>query len=296
MYRSSKQRTPPSRSVIRQRARPRGGSSRAGCLRIGIGLFVAIVAVISFLGSKVYNPVTDEDQYVSISKEQEIALGLHSVPEMAEQFGGLDPDPQLQALVDEVGQDLVQDSLAEEADYPFEFHVLAERDTVNAFALPGGQVFITRALLEELETEAQLAGVLAHEIVHVIARHSAERLAKMELTQGLTGAVVVATYDPDDPRSQAAAQVAAVVGQLVNMNFGRDDEIQSDTLGVEIMAETGYDPRTMVDVMQILAAASDGARPPEFFSTHPNPENRIARIQAAIDELYPNGVPEGLEG
>ncbi len=284
----------PSGSTVRQRARPRGGMN-AGCLRIGIGLAMAVFALISFFGSKVYNPVTEEDQYISITKEQEIAIGLQAVPEMESEFGGLDPDTQSQALMDDIGQALVRNSVAAEADYPFEFSLLADDQTVNAFALPGGQVFITRALFDELQTEGQLAGVLAHEIVHVIARHSAERIAEMELTQGLTGAVVIATYDPENPSSQAAGQIALIVGQLINMKFGREDEIQSDTFGVELMADTGYDPRAMIDVMNVLAAASDGPRPPEFFSTHPNPENRIGRIEAAIQEVFPNGVPEGLE-
>ena len=85
-----------------------------------------------------------------------------------------------------------------------------------------------------------------------------------------------------------------MIGQLVNMKFGRDDEIQSDTLGVKVMAQAGYDPRSMIEVMQILDEASAGNRPPEFFSTHPNPENRIAQIEAAIQEVFPNGVPENL--
>jgi predicted Zn-dependent protease len=89
--------------------------------------------------------------------------------------------------------------------------------------------------------------------------------------------------------------MAALAAQMVHMKFGRDDEIQSDTLGVEIMADAGYDPRAMIEVMRILAAASSGQRPPEFFSTHPNPDNRIARIEEAIEEVYPNGVPPGLE-
>jgi predicted Zn-dependent protease len=256
---------------------------------------MAVIAVISFFGSKVYNPVTEEEQYITITKEQEIALGLQSVPKMTQQFDGLDPNDRIQALVDEVGQKLLRESVASRADYPFEFYVLADRETVNAFALPGGQIFITRALFERFQTEGQLAGVLAHEIVHVIARHSAERIAEMELSQGLTGAVVLATYDPDNPSSKGAAQMAALAAQMVHMKFGRDDEIQSDTLGVEIMADAGYDPRAMIEVMRILAAASSGQRPPEFFSTHPNPDNRIARIEEAIEEVYPNGVPPGLE-
>jgi predicted Zn-dependent protease len=253
---------------------------------------MAAFALISFFASKQFNPVTGEDQYVNITKEREIALGLNSAPEMAQQFGGLDPNPQVQQLIDEIGSSLVRRSIAAEAGYPFEFHVLADEQTVNAFALPGGQVFITRALLDRLETEGQVAGVLAHEIVHVVARHSAERIAEAELTQGLTGAVVLASYDPDNPNSARTAQMAALIGQVVNMKFGRADELQSDRLGVEIMAAAGYDPRSLIDVMQVLAAANSSGTP-EFFSTHPNPENRIQRIQEAILDLYPNGVPAG---
>lgn len=282
----------PSRSY-RQRMRPSSGSG-GGCIRIGIALAMVVFALISFFGSKVFNPVTGEDQYISITPEQEVAIGLQSKPEMMQQFDGLDPDPRLQQIVDEVGNQLLRSSFANKSDYPFEFHLLADQETINAFALPGGQVFITRALFDRLETEGQLAGVLAHEVVHVLARHGAERIAEMQLTQGLTGAVVLATYDPNNPSSQQTAQIAVLIGQLVNMKFGRDDEIQSDTLGVKIMSEAGYDPRAMIEVMQILDQSSSGNRPPEFFSTHPNPENRIGKIKAAIDEEYPNGIPPGL--
>jgi predicted Zn-dependent protease len=135
---------------------------------------------------------------------------------------------------------------------------------------------------------------LGHEIGHVVARHSAQRIAKDQLTQGLVGAVAVAATDPENPNSQAAAQIAAVVGQLVNMKYGREDELQSDQLGVRFMAEAGYDPRALMGVMEILAEANEGGGQPEFFSTHPNPENRIKRIQEAIQALFPNGVTGGL--
>jgi predicted Zn-dependent protease len=241
------------------------------------------------------NEVTEETQYVGVSPEQEIAMGLQAAPEMAQQHGGLYPDEELQQYLDSVCQRIITGSEAEETGWPFECHLLADEETINAFALPGGQMFMTAALYERLESEGQLAGVMAHEIGHVVARHSAQRIAKMELTQGLSGAVVIATYDPDNPRSQGTAQVAALIGQLVNMKFGRDDELQSDRLGVEFMSEAGYDPRSMIGVMEVLAEAGEGNRPPEFFSTHPNPDNRIARIQEAIEEEFPNGVPEGLE-
>jgi predicted Zn-dependent protease len=197
--------------------------------------------------------------------------------------------------MDDVCSRIINDSEADDTEWPFECHLLADPDTINAFALPGGQLFITAALFDQLETEGQLAGVMAHEIGHVVARHSSQQIAKQQLTQGLTGAAVLATYDPDSPNSRQTAQVALLIGQLVNMKFGREDELQSDQLGVQFMAEAGYDPRSMIRVMEILDAASEGGRPPEFFSTHPNPENRIARIQEAINEQFPNGVPEGLD-
>lgn len=264
-----------------------------GCLRIGIALAVVAFAIISFLGSKTYNPVTGQDQYISISQEQEIALGIQAAPKMEAQFGGLEPDQDYQTIVQYVGNYIINNSKAAQSGYPFEFHVLADQKTVNAFALPGGQIYITRALIDKFETEGQVAGVLAHEIMHVLARHSAEQIAQSQLAEGLTGALVLATYDPNDPGSMRTAQVAMLISQLVQMKFGREDEIAADTFGVDLMSQASYDPNQMVSVMKILQSASSAA-PIEFFSTHPNPENRIERIQAAISEKYPNGVPSGM--
>lgn len=154
---------------------------------------------------------------------------------------------------------------------------------------------MTEGLYRKLTTPGQVAGVLAHEIAHVVGRHSAEHLAKQQLTQGLTGAAVLASYDPRRPGSANNAMVAAAIGQMINMKYGREDEIESDTLGVRYMAQAGYDPRSMVQVMKVLASAAKGKRQPEFFSTHPNPENRVQRIQEKIQELFPQGVPEGLQ-
>lgn len=279
--------------------RTRGGRTSSGRSfnggRLLLALVIAGVSLLSYCSSRSYNPVTDETQYVGISPEQEIVLGLQAVPEMVQQFGGEDADQQAQALLDKVCNRILENSGAGDTDWPFECTLLADDQTINAFALPGGQLFITAALFDQLETEGQLAGVMAHEIGHVVARHSAQQIAKQQLTQGLTGAAVIAAYDPDNPNSQQAGQVALLIGQLVNLKFGRDDELQSDRLGVRFMSEAGYDPRAMIQVMQILAAASDGNAPPEFFSTHPNPDNRITRIEDAIQELYPNGVPDGLD-
>lgn len=274
-------------------SRPRRGF---GGGRLLIAVVIAAASLISYYSAREYNPVTDEVQHVNVSAEQEIALGLQAAPQMAQQFGGLHPDRKAQALLDEVCSRLVQGSAARETPYRFECHVLADEQTINAFALPGGQAFITAGLMGRLATEAQLAGVMAHEIGHVVARHGAEHMAKARLTQGLTGAAVLATYDPGDPSSRNNAAVAMMIGQLVNMRFGRQDELESDNLGVRLMSEAGYDPRAMIEVMRILSEAGGGGRQPEFFSTHPNPDRRIARIESAIAERFPNGVPEELEG
>lgn len=267
----------------------------AGRKRLIAAIFFALCSVITYCSSSEYNIITDEKQYVSLSVEEEIALGLQSAPQMAAQYGGALQDADAQALIDRVGEKIVSQTAAGETPYEFEFTVLANDNVINAFALPGGPIFITTGLLNGLETEAQLAGVLAHEIGHVVARHAAEQIAKAQLTEGLTGAAAVAAYDPENPNSsQQTAALTALIGEVVNMKYGRDDELESDRLGVRFMANAGYDPRAMIRVMEVLAEAGRGPQPPEFFSTHPNPDNRIERIQAAIAEEFPEGVPEEL--
>jgi len=272
----------------------RGGSAGG---RLILALVLAVVAIAGYCMStrNEYNPITDENQRISLTVQEEIALGLQSAPQMEAEFGGLDPDQNLQATVNEIGEKIVQASEAKDTEYPFEFHLLADTQTINAFALPGGQVFITRALLNLLDTEGEVAGVLGHEIGHVVGRHSAEQIAKSQLIEGLAGAAGVGLYDPQNPQSATAAQMAMIVGSMINMKYGRDDELQSDRLGVEFLAEAGYDPRAMIKVMEILESASGGARQPEFMSTHPNPGNRIEEIQQEIDKVFPNGVPDGLQ-
>jgi predicted Zn-dependent protease len=246
-------------------------------------------AFISYQCSTEYNPVTGEEQHLSLAPQQEIALGLQAMPEMMQQYGGELQNPEAQALVDRVGKRVVERSDAGKTDWQYDFHLLADRQTINAFALPGGQVFITAALLQKLQTEGQLAGVLGHEVGHVVARHSAQRMAKDQLTQGITGAVLVASGSRND------AQMAQMVGQMVNMKYGREDELQSDTLGVRFMSQAGYDPRAMVGVQEMLAAEAGGNAPPEIMSTHPSAPNRIQTIEAAIATIYPNGVPSGMQ-
>lgn len=210
-----------------------------------------------------------------MTTEQEIAIGLQSAPEMAQQHGGLYPDERLQAFVDAVGNKLVNNSIARETPYKYDFHLLADDQTINAFALPGGQCFITYALFSQL-TEAQLAGVLGHEIGHVVGRHSAERIAESNFWKTATMGATVGVGD--------LGGLVGGIGQNTLLTNGRGDELESDDLGVLFMIQSGYDPYEMIEVMKILKAAAGPNRVPEFQSTHPDPENRIEKIKEAIQK------------
>ena len=241
-------------------------------IRILIGLAIVVFAFVQRCSNKEENPYTGRIQNINMTAEQEIAIGLQSAPEMAQQHGGLYPDERMQAFVDAVGQKLVRNSIARETPYTYDFHLLADDRTINAFALPGGQCFITYALFSKLN-ESQLAGVLGHEIGHVIGRHSAERIAESNFWQTLTmGASVGGDM----------GGLVQGIGQNTLLKNGRGDELESDDLGVLLMIQSGYDPYEMIKVMEILKAAAGPNRVPEFQSTHPDPENRIERIKEAI--------------
>ncbi|MDP8963802.1 MAG: M48 family metallopeptidase [Cyanobacteriota bacterium] len=272
-------------------------------LRLGIGLLMALFGLFSYCTNVVTNPVTGEKQRVQLSPQQEVVLGQKSSQQMAGQHGGLYQDSALQTYVTQVGQRIVDKSKASQAPsanahYPFKFYLLRDPQTINAFALPGGPVFITVGLLRRLKSEAQLAGVLGHEIAHVVARHGAEHLAKQQLGASLVNAVGVAASDNPDSARQAAL-LAQAVNQMVSLRYGREDELESDQLGFQFITQAGYNPLGIVELMQILGASRStkqgGSAPPEFFSTHPNPENRVERLKQLIAQAYPNGIPTNLE-
>ncbi|WP_197274028.1 M48 family metallopeptidase [Hymenobacter sp. DG25A] len=267
-----------------------------GSFRYLIALVVAGFSFITYYCNRQTNPVTGEEQHVNLSTEDEIALGLKAAPEMAQQYGGLHPDKQAQEAVSRIGQAIVQGSPASRSPYKFNFYLLADEQTINAFALPGGQIFLTAGLLKNLKSEGQVAGVLAHEVGHVIQRHSAEQLAKTQLTQGLAGAAGIAAYDPDRPGGSIAnAAIAAAIAKVVSLRFSREDELEADRVGVDYVSDAGYDPRAMLQVMQVLEQAGGGGSGPEFMQTHPNPGNREQEIQQEIKEHFPSGVPAGLK-
>ncbi|HMO86660.1 MAG TPA: M48 family metalloprotease [Lacipirellulaceae bacterium] len=271
-----------------------------------IALVIALFAVVSYFAKPGdLNEVTGEVERVALADEaDEIALGLQAAPEMVGMHGGPSPDRAGQQLVSGIGAQLL-DALDEDLarvnqqqpevqrrnpyrDH-FRFTLLGDRRTVNAFALPGGPVFITQALYDRLETKGQLAGVLGHEIGHVLSRHGNKQMARQGLFQGLAGAVGVLGGDAN------SARMGQMVGAALSTKYGRDAELVSDKWGVRLMALAGYDPRALIQVMRILDEASGGGGPPEFLSTHPKPANRVAYIEQVIQSEFPEGLPPGLE-
>lgn len=270
------------------------GSRRGSPLTIA--LFIAIVGFVLYYTQTEENPITGIKQHISITPEQEIRLGLQAAPQMTAQMGGEVPssDPRSQE-VQKIGQEIIQKSVAHKGPWQFKFHLLADSKTINAFALPGGQIFITAALFDKLQTEAQLAGVLAHEAGHVIQRHSAQQMAKGQLGQILVMATGVGATDPSSPsRGQQAAAVASIVNQMFQLRYSRSDELEADAWGLKLMSEAGYTPKAMLEVMAILKQAAPAGHQPEMLLTHPYPERRMEEIKAYLKKYPPN--PHLTEG
>jgi len=241
--------------------------------RLFIGIAIVAFAYLKKCSQQEENEYTGKTQAVSLSVDQEIAIGLQQAPSMAQQHGGLYPNDKAQQLVDQVGMKLVNNTIAKNSGYKFEFHLLRDERAINAFALPGGQCFITYALFSKLKNEDQLAGVLGHEIGHVLGKHSNERITSANFWKLLTmGASVGADL----------GNLANGIGQQTLLKNGRGDELESDELGVKLMVDAGYNPEHLIGVMEILKAAAGPNRTPEFQSTHPDPENRIEKIKEAI--------------
>jgi beta-barrel assembly-enhancing protease len=262
-----------------------GNNNGLGGRLLGAGLILAI-GFIMYLMQVQKNPVTGEKQHVSMSPSQEIRLGLQSAPAMTQKMGGEVSSADPHAIeVQKIGNFLVSHTVAKISPWKFQFHLLADTKTVNAFALPGGQIFITMGLLNKLQTEAQLAGVLSHEMGHVIERHSAEQMAKSQLGQALIMAVGVGARDPNHPGyAMNAAMVASLINHMVELRYSRKDESEADIWGLKLMSQAGFDPKAMIQVMEILKAADTQGHRIEMLQTHPNPDLRIQNINSYLQE------------
>lgn len=228
------------------------------------------------------NLATGERHFNLISESQEIQMGREADAQIISSLG-LYPDSGLQRYVQELGSQMARSS--ERPNLPWTFRVIDD-PAVNAFALPGGFIYVTRGLMAHVMNEAQLAAVIGHEIGHVTAQHSVHRMSEQQLTQ--LGVVAGMMIKPDLQRY--GDYVNAGLG-LLSLKYSRDDENQADHLGLRYMVREDHDPREMIEVFDMLnnvTQASGGSRVPEWLATHPSPTNRGERLQKELDTLSVN--------
>ncbi len=217
------------------------------------------------------NPITGQTQLMLFSEEQDIELGRTYAPEIEKEMGGKIQNLTLQNYVNNIGKRVA--AVSHKPYFEYNFTAL-EDEMINAFALPGGYIFITRGMLEKLENEAQLASVLAHETVHVVARHSSAQISR-EI--GIDVALSVASSQT----SGGAMQVAGIARQMIGLGYSRAQEKEADLAGIDYMVRAGYDPHEMARTMQMLEAESEGGTV-EFLATHPSPDRRADYIAETI--------------
>jgi predicted Zn-dependent protease len=242
-----------------------------------LGLSGIILIVLILLDSCAKNPVTGKNELMLLSKDQEIAMGKQSDPEIVA-FFGLYEDERLQRFINEKGKQMA--AVSHRKDLPYEFKIV-DSPVVNAFAVPGGFVYFTRGIMAHFNNEAEFAGVLGHEIGHITARHSAKQYSNAMLGQiGLVAGSVLS------PEFAQFADIAQTGLQLLFLKFGRDAESQSDKLGVEYSTKIGYDATEMAEffnTLDRLSSESGREEVPTFLSTHPDPadrEERVAKLAA----------------
>lgn len=244
---------------------------------------VAIVAVPALLGGALVacavNPVTGERELALISEEQEIAMGRDGAEQVSSSLG-LVEDESVQQYVERIGLELAETS--DRPDLPWQFGVVDDA-VPNAFALPGGFIYVTRGMLALMDSEAELAAVLGHEIAHVTARHSVNQMSRAQLAQlGLGLGMIL------EPELQQFGDLANTGLSLLFLKYGRDDERQADELGFGYMREHGYDVREMADVFAALQSSSElagGSAVPAWLASHPSPPERIAAVRERVDAL-----------
>jgi metalloendopeptidase OMA1, mitochondrial len=222
-------------------------------------------------------PYTERRQVLLLSEDEENKMGVDVYKEIVGK-AKISTDPAVNELVTRVGRRIVQ---ATGKNYPWEFTVIDDPKSANAFALPGGKVAVYTGMLSITKDEAGLAAVLGHEISHVIARHNSERVSEQMVAQGLVG-IGGSVVGLDQKTSEA---IGGLFISTLLLPFSRQQESEADHLGLIYMAQAGYDPHAARDLWIRMAAAYQGnSRPPQFLSTHPSEQTRIQQIERWLPE------------
>ena len=254
-----------------------------------LSVLAASLATLAGIAACSVNSATGRRQFNAMSRDEEIQTGTQASTEMVKESGGKVTDPNLQAYVTEVGKKLATKTEGDNPSLPWEFTLL-DTDIVNAFALPGGKVFLTRGLAAKMTNEAEMAGVLGHECGHVTARHINDQMVRETGTSLLlTGTKAVLGASTKDG-GQFIGPVLDFGGQTVLLKFSRNQESEADSLGLRYMSRCGYNPKAQRMVMEILQQLSASGQEPELLSTHPYPETRIERIDKELGSTYASMV------
>lgn len=262
------------------------GLHRSGSMRARWIAAAASMCAAALLGGCQTNATTGRNQWIMLSWEEEAQLGAEAKPQMVQEMGGEVARADLKQYVTDTGRRLAATTAQDDPNLPnlaWEFTLL-NSDVINAFALPGGKVFVSLGLAKLMTNEAQLAGVIGHEIGHVTARHTNERFSQAAGAQLGLGVIGVAVGSGAD--AELINQLAGQAAELALLSYSRDQELESDKLGMEYMSRANYDPMAQRQVMEILLKAAGNGGQPEFFSTHPHPESRIKQINDLLQGKY----------
>jgi Zn-dependent protease with chaperone function len=219
------------------------------------------------------------------SPQQDIQVGKQAAVDAEKQLAMCNL-PKVDAYLTQLGRKLVAHLNTGGAEYPWEFHCVNDR-SINAFALPGGYVFVNRGAMEAADNEAELAAVMAHELSHVVLRHGTNQASKAQLTQGMVG--LAGGIFGGGTSGALLTQLGSFAAGGVLLRYSRSAETQADVMGTQALYDSGYDPRAMAQFFEKLNQQTKGKNPPEFFSDHPSPDHRVERVDEEIQKL--GGTP-----
>ncbi len=253
-----------------------------------ISLWATLFAIVTASGVGCStNPATGEKEFIFISESQEIAMGTEAAPKFEDEFGGKVPSSRVQSYVRDLGIKL--SAVSDRPELPWDFTVV-NSSTPNAFALPGGKIFVTAGLFKSFTNERQLSAVLAHEISHVCAKHNVKG---MQRQMGVAAAAEVAASVASGESAESAKAVTQIVGNMALLKYSREDEYQADSLGIDYMERGGYNPWGMVETLELLQelGGAEGGKFEEMFRTHPLTSERINEAREKVEDKYPTYSP-----
>ena len=280
-------------STLSRRGNPRLGDESLGRRRLGARAALGCIGLLCWLA--VLAPVASAQRtalrpgWNMFTPQQDIELGKRAATDAEKQLPVCHA-PRVDAYLKQLGMRLVAKLPTSGVQYPFEFHCVNDK-AINAFALPGGYVFVDRGAIEVADNEAQLAAVMAHELSHVALRHGTNQATKAQAAEGFLG--IASSIFGGSTGGALLSELGAFAAGGVLLRYSRSAESQADVMGTQVLYDSGYDPRAMAQFFEKLEAETKGKNPPEFLSDHPNPEHRVERVEEEIDKL--GGVPSNAK-